>query len=507
MAVSVNETETKYDAPAGVTLPPLDDLPGVARSIGPMEQELTAEYFDTEDLRLIRAGITLRRRTGGGDAGWHLKLPVGGHTRTEIRLPLGRAVRRVPAELADLVRARVRALPLQPVATVTTRRTITTLVDTAGNSLAEIADDTVSGIRHGDPASASHWRELEVELTGGDGRLLRAADKVLRREGLHPAGYSAKLERVLGSGPAPPADEPRLSRSSPASQVVAAYLGKHAEALASLDPMVRRDEPDALHQMRVATRRLRSTLRTFAQVISGGETAHLAEELKWLGGVLGEARDAEVQADRMQARVADTDAELLLGPVAARVQAHFAKTGAKARGAVRAALKSERYYSLLDALDAVIASPPPGPDAQAPAGRVLPAAVRRCYRKTRRRIRRAMSAPDGQAGDVALHQARKAAKQARYAAEAAEPAVGRDAAAFARRMKKVQSALGDHQDSVVSRDIVRRLGIQAHAAGEIAFSYGLLYGREACDAHRLLARAVREWRHASRPRYRRWMSA
>ena len=120
------------------------------------------------------------------------------HTRTEIRLPLGRAVRRVPAELADLVRARVRALPLQPVATVTTRRKVTTLVDTAGKSLAEIADDTVSGTRHDDPASASHWRELEVELTGGDGRLLQrptrccaAADCV--RPGIQRSwsGYSA----------------------------------------------------------------------------------------------------------------------------------------------------------------------------------------------------------------------------------------------------------------------------------------------------------------------------
>jgi CHAD domain-containing protein len=507
MTVSVNETEAKYDAPAGVAVPSLDGLPGVAGSVGPQEQELKAEYFDTEDLRLIRAGITLRRRTGGSDAGWHLKLPAGPQSRTEIRLPLGRAVRRVPAELADLVRGRIRALPLLPVATLTTRRQVTTLVDASGKSLAEIADDTVSGTRHGDPASDSHWRELEVELTGGDRRLLRAADEVLRREGLHPAGYSAKLERVLGRSLAPPADEPRLSRSSPASQVVAAYLGKQAEALASLDPMVRQDEPDAVHQMRVATRRLRSTLRTFAQVISGDETTHLAEELQWLGRVLGEARDAEVQAGRLQEQVAGTDAELLLGPVAARVQAHFAKTAAQARAGVLAALNSERYYSLLDALDAVIDRPAPGPDAQARAGRVLPAAVGRSYRKTRRRIRSAVLAPDGQPGDVALHQARKAAKQARYAAEVAEPAVGRDAAAFARRMKEVQSALGDHQDSVVSRDVVRRLGIEAQAAGEIAFSYGLFYGNEACDAHRLRARALRKWHHASRPRYRRWMSA
>lgn len=101
MAVNVNETEAKYDAPAGAALPRLDDLPQVAGTSGPGEEQLEAEYYDTDDLRLIRAGITLRRRRGGDDAGWHLKLPLGADTRREIRLPLGRAGRRVPGELAN----------------------------------------------------------------------------------------------------------------------------------------------------------------------------------------------------------------------------------------------------------------------------------------------------------------------------------------------------------------------------------------------------------------------
>ena len=91
MAPNANETEAKYDAPASVALPGLDDLPQVAGTSGPDKEQLEAEYYDTGDLRLIRAGITLRRRRGGHDAGWHLKLPVGPDTRREIRLPLGRA--------------------------------------------------------------------------------------------------------------------------------------------------------------------------------------------------------------------------------------------------------------------------------------------------------------------------------------------------------------------------------------------------------------------------------
>lgn len=111
MAVNVTETETKYDAPAAVTLPDLHGLPQVAATSGPDEVELDAEYYDTDDLRLLRAGITLRRRHGGGDAGWHLKLSAGGDTRREIRLPLGRTGRRVPAELAELVRVHTRGEP------------------------------------------------------------------------------------------------------------------------------------------------------------------------------------------------------------------------------------------------------------------------------------------------------------------------------------------------------------------------------------------------------------
>jgi len=116
MAVNVNETETKYDAPAGAALPRLDDLPQVADTSRSAGERLEAEYYDTDDLRLIRAGITLRRRRGGDDAGWHLKLPLGADARREIQLPLGRAGRRVPSELAELVRVHTRSEPLRPVA-------------------------------------------------------------------------------------------------------------------------------------------------------------------------------------------------------------------------------------------------------------------------------------------------------------------------------------------------------------------------------------------------------
>src|SRR5690348_14465800 len=167
MAVNVNETETKYDAPAGAALPRLDGLPQVAGTSRPAEEQLEAEYYDTGDLRLIRAGITLQRRSGGEDAGWRLKLPAGADTRREIRLPPGRGGQQVPGELrgwqqvpgelAGLIRAYTRGEPLRPIAWMATSRQRVILLGQAGESLAEVAADDVSAQSLGDSAAVSTW--------------------------------------------------------------------------------------------------------------------------------------------------------------------------------------------------------------------------------------------------------------------------------------------------------------------------------------------------------------
>jgi CHAD domain-containing protein len=495
-----SEIETKYETDEGTALPNLDNLPGVRQIDGPAEQRLQAEYYDTADLRLLRSGITLRRRRGGKDAGWHLKLPIGPDSREEIRLPLGRSGRRVPAELASLVRARTRSEALTPVAMITTTRRTTTLLDADGKPLAEVADDHVRGIPTTDGAVGPvEWREVEVELTGGDRHLLAAADKLLRRAGLHRSGRSAKLERVLAEQLGErPARRGGLAGHPPAADVVTRYLREHADRLVNLDPLVRRSEPDAVHQMRVATRRLRSTLQAFRSVIPEADSALAAAELRWLGAVLGAERDAEVQAGRLREHLEATDTDLLLGPVQARIQAHAAKAAATSHRDVMAALNTERYSALLDTLDALISAEKTGPDAGRSASLVLPRAVWRSFRRTRRRMRTALRQPAGPGRDTALHEARKAAKRTRYAAEAAVPVSGKPAAQLARRVKKVHSVLGDRQDTVVGRQVTRELGVAAQLAGESAFTYGLFYGRDAAAADRLDSRAQKTWRKVSR---------
>ena len=255
MSTEVREIEQKYEVEADVALPSFADLPQVAAVSGPEQETLIAEYYDTDDLRLLKAGITILRRRGGPDEGWQLKLPddaeatasptAGASRRREILLGLrqgdrDRAARRsdggdpVPAEFALLVRAHARGRSLGPVARIETRRRLTTLRDAAGTSLAEIAEDEVAAQSLGASTTLSRWNELEIELTGGRPRLLRAAAKRLRRRGLRPAGRSAKLERALavdarparfGDSGRPPAGAGRRAGRPPqAGQVVFAYI-------------------------------------------------------------------------------------------------------------------------------------------------------------------------------------------------------------------------------------------------------------------------------------------
>jgi CHAD domain-containing protein len=502
MTTTATETERKYEAPAGSRTPQLAGLPGVARTSGPEEQRLEAEYFDTDELRLLRNGITLRRRQGGSDAGWHLKLPAGKDTRREIRLPLGRG-RQVPRQLAELVRGFTRGAPLRPVARISTRRQLLTLLDKTGGSLAEVAADDISAQSLGAETAISTWGEVEVELTGGDPQLLKSADAQLRRNGLRPSGNSAKLERALADR-LPADDHGQPTPDGSAGAAVLAYLRAQTAAMKAQDPMVRRDEPDSVHQMRVASRRLRSTLQSFGAIIPRSGTAELVAELKWLGGVLGEARDAEVLAERLRRRVQDLPAELVLGPVEARIQGHFAPVQAAARQEVLAALDSPRYFALLDMLDQLLADPALTPDAARPARDVLPGSARRAYRRTDRRLHRARHTPRGPGREAAYHEARKAAKRARYAGEAASPVIGGEASRFTKQMKKIQSVLGDQHDGIVARGVDRELGISAHLAGENAFTYGLLYQEEDQLAKQLPDEAWQIWKLARRPHFRRW---
>lgn len=512
MATSTIETERKYEAPPGTPPPDLRGLPLVAAQSTGAELLLDATYYDTASYDLTRAGITLRHRTGGVDAGWHLKVPSESpDTRAELRLPAAPDIPSdIPPEFAELLTARSRGRALRPVATISTRRRSWTLSDEAGEPLAEVAFDEVTGKALDPPSVPSRWSEVEVELADGirrdaGDRLLKAADRRLRSSGLLRSNRRMKLEAVLADALVEPERE-SPGASTSAGDVVLVYLNTQLEELLRQDLSVRRAEPDAIHRMRVGARRTRAALREFRRLFRGPRPEHVLNELRWLGEELGAARDEEVLRELLIAQLDELPVESVLGPVRARLGGHFAPRLADAERRVREVLDSPRYLELLDDLRDFIDNPPLTALAGKRAAGVLPGLVRRSQSRVKRRMTAARHVPVGNELDCALHDARKAAKRARYAAEAASLAFGRQPRKSAKALKQLQSTLGDHHDAVIAADALRSLGLRAHAEGESSYTYGVLTARQYARADGLAKRARREWRLADRPERTAWMS-
>jgi CHAD domain-containing protein len=473
------EVERKFAVTDGTVAPSFAGLSSVAKVERSPVQQLDAVYFDTPDQNLAGHRVTLRRRTGGPDAGWHLKLPAGADARTEVRVPLddsGAPDDTVPDELRDVVLAIVRDRPLRPVARISTSRTVDTLFGLDGRALAEFCDDAVRASAEGD-GEAQEWREWELELvesagTDGDTALLDRLANRLFDAGAEPAGHGSKLAKVLGTtatAAAPRSDDP-----------VHRAVAEQVEELLVWDRAVRSDTWDSVHQMRVITRKIRSLLRASEDSFGIADDSWLLEELRVLAGILGVARDAEVLAEKYESVLAELPAELIRGPVRDRLV-----EGAKRRyhaGWKRSlvAMRSERYFRLLDGLEALVAADPPVSETGAEPDQVT---VDAAYKRVRKAAKKADAAaaddtvsPEG--ADEALHKIRKRAKQLRYTASA----LGADKVAD--KAKSIQSLLGDHQDSVVSRTHLSEEAATAHGAGEDTFTYGVLYQLESEVARR-----------------------
>ncbi|MDM7855982.1 CHAD domain-containing protein [Cellulomonas alba] len=316
------------------------------------------------------------------------------------------------------------------------------------------------------------------------------------------------------------------------ADLVGAYLRAVVDDLLAADPLIRADEPDAVHKARVATRRLRSALRTFRGVLDRTATDPLRAELRWWGGVLGGARDREVQRDRVRAVLDGLAPELVVGPVHARVTAELDAGYHLARAAVVQLMDHARYGELVDGLRALADAPPFTERAERSAATI----ARRACRSTWRRARRAHrvvdervaaleepwlegdedlwtadpaepenAGPDATDPDLAtaIHELRKAAKAARYAGEACAPALGDAASAYASAFEALQDLLGAHHDAVVLHGVFRDMGMRAHLDGENGFTYGLLVGLERARAQGAVRDLPDVWRVARRERVRR----
>ncbi|MEV6107255.1 CYTH and CHAD domain-containing protein [Streptomyces sp. NPDC051940] len=486
MADIVREIEQKYEAADDQKLPGLRKVPGVATVVDKGSVALDATYYDTEDRRLAADGITLRRRTGGSDAGWHLKFPVSPGVRDEIHAPL---TDDLPRRLTALLRSRIRDAALLPQVRIASDRAAHQLLDADGTLLAEVSVDHVSAHRLGSSGGAeAAWTEVEAELGADqDPAVLKAIGKRLRKAGLTPARTASKLARAL-TETAPPGGETTwqphraVGEHGTAGAAVLEYVTTQADALVTLDPAVRRDLPDSVHQMRVATRRMRSAFKSYRKVLDRAVTDPIGAELKWLAAELGIDRDREVLTDRIRAAVEELPRPLVAGPVRGRIRTWSSARRQGSRRHIIAVLDSRRYLELLAAVDGLLAGPPLRKAAARPAPDVLTKAILDDFGRVAALIETALAEPPGPERSTAMHEARKCAKRARYAAELARPVLGKAAKNFAGDMTTLQELLGDHQDSVVVREALRDIAAQAAAAGESAFTYGVLYGREEARA-------------------------
>jgi CHAD domain-containing protein len=563
---SVHQTgEIKYVADEEFEIPALTPLLAAATkrargSAGPapvaegevVRRRSTAIFFDTVDLRLAAAGVTLQRRTGDDAAGWSVGVTGLARTpgvRSEVTLPLGpRSRTEPPKPLRRMVWASSRGGDLVPVAQLDTDRTVRRLLDPTGRAVLEVADDKITVRRLVVREPGTSWRQIEVDLPGVEPEVLARVDDRLRKRGLRPADHVPQLQQLLGldagaAGPdgtsrRPPkkrkgkqdakgkgknrsreAVTPRLTLKSPAGQVVLAYLREQVEQIRHQDLPVRLDAPDAIHKMRVATRRLRSALATFKPLFDADRVRAMRGELKWLAGELGAARDAEVMRDRLRDAVraelperardgaaAQTDPKhgFAWEDVAAVTDDQLGQAYRRAHDRVLAELDGQRYRSLLLDLDRLVESPPFTPRSDQRAGKVLTRRVASSYRDVRQLVKQVNKEAAGARQEELLHEARKAAKAARYAGESVTSVFGNDAAAFAAGMERVQETLGEHQDSVVTQQRLRDLALHADSTAA-AFTYGRLHAHEESHTGDSRRHFDQAWKKAIAPRLHRWL--
>ena len=504
--MSMLEREVKFGAWPGLELPDFAEVVPDVATVALPALRLEATYYDTADLRLTRAGASLRHRSGEGDDAWTVKLSAGdggvGLARREIRI--SGSERRVPAPAVSLVRGLTRGAPLAAVARLRTERRRIRIADLDGVELAEVDDDEVSVVVG--RRVASRFREVEVELAAGaDPAILEAAAAVLRRAGATASDPTPKVVRALGPAALGPPDVVLPGRRRPATigAAVSATIASSVAGLLAHDPGVRLGEdPEDVHKARVATRRLRSDLRTMRSLLDEQWVAGLRDELRWISALLGEVRDTDVLVHRLErytARLHPADR-----PAGATLVERLLGHREAARLTLLAEMDSTRYTDLLERLVLAAREPflDPAVEPDHEPGGMAELALRPW--------RHLAAAVDGlgelgdESVDGALHEVRIRAKRCRYAAEAVEPVVGKPAAAFAAAVAAVQTALGDFHDAVVAeawlRDAVRR---ETDPAVSFVAGQFIAVEREAAQTARAAWSAA--WKRASARKRRRWI--
>ena len=472
-----HERELKLAVPPGFSLPEL-----AGEKLGP--ETFTSTYHDTADRALARAGITLRRRVQNRRGLWQLKLPGEGE-RLELEVAGGPAA--PPNELEALLVGVLRGRKLERAAVLRTRREGVRAREN-GRAVAEVTLDRVSVLDG--RRVRERFVELEVEALPGGAAALPTLERVLLEAGATPGDGRPKAFRALGFFPPMRALPPRWA---PPLEHVRALIAAQASELIAHDPGTRLGaDPEELHQLRVAARRLRAVLRAARPLLDADWTEALRAELSWLGGALGPVRDLDVLLERLRAEIAE------LEPQERRAAGRFLRLLEKersvARDALLDALTSDRYAELLTRLETA---------AVAPRARAADVPLKEIAAGEFRKLRKAVRALPADPPDDELHAVRIRGKRSRYAAELAEGVVGKPARRFVQDAKRFQDVIGEHQDAVVAEERLR--GLLERATGPWAyFAAGRLVERERERRRRARAEFPAVWARLERRGKRAW---
>lgn len=525
------EEERKYEVGGQFPVPDLTPcLPEGGRVVELPPATLTATYFDTADLRLARAGASLRFRRGetparpasanlSGPPGngsapspWTVKLPTGSPgIRHEISRPGSPGT--PPAELVGLLTAVSRGAPLAPAVVVRTVRRAYELRAADDSVLAELADDAVAVVEG--RKVVRRFREIEVELKSGPRKLLDRTDTALREAGARVGEFTPKHVRALGAPAARASDlvpPVALPAKASAGDVVTTVVRTSVGRILAHDPLVRLratvgDNDTAVHQMRVGCRRLRSNLRTFRPLLAPDWVAGLREELRWLAGALGAARDAEVLRARLRRTAAVDPLAPLDSAAVARIDADLAARHEDALCALDTALTDERYLRLAESLVAAARQPRLADAARGRASAVLPRLVSRPWRQFAYGAHGVDGAADlrRDAPDERWHAVRIRGKRARYAVDAVREAVDGKAVELSTALAAVQDLLGEHQDAAIAAETWLSIALADPDDHTLAVTAGRLFERERAVIRDVRAQFPDAWHAASRRKLVAWL--
>jgi CHAD domain-containing protein len=460
----VKEQEDKFEVDSDWVMPQLAELLPDGGRLDHEVRKLDNTYFDTPGAGLRLFGITLRRRVGGSETGWQLKVPSG-TARTELQS--GSRAKTLPRALAEGVEGLRAGESLDPVASIVTTRNAYQLRNADGELVLEVADDQVEAGPPDGESTLHSWREVEVELgPAGKKKDLKRAGKLLQAAGATPGTSRTKLDRALG--PALGDGQVSAAEVGTVGELVAAYVAAQCEVLAGNDVGMRTGKP-AVHKTRVAARRLRSTLRMFDDVFDAPPAEELNNELSWYADVLGEVRDRDILSSRLTKKIDELPPEQVHGPVEAEITKTLAAERQEAVAKLNKAMGTKRYQHLMQLLRGWRAAPP----LTEAAGEESTAAVTYVEKAKKKADKRLRKADD----DIErLHRARKAMKRARYAAELVEP-TDSQMKAVARGAEELQTLLGEHQDAIVAASFLATISSDRDRQTD-GFTYGVLMANE-----------------------------